>query len=478
MPSLSDILLERGAAGANAISRRGNIYADLIRNLSSAPGQVTQQLRSDQVENARAQEAQQRLGLQGQQLQLQQQEINDRAAQQASVQRGQAALSSAIQAHTSTDPETGHLTQDHEAIYSEVAKVDPQAADAYYQHATAHTKLINDIQNDTLAATQKKLQLQSNLVSSVLDAPPEQRAAAYAAMIGNVNGMFKGSPEIAGTLGKLPPEYSPALDGVLTNIRDSGTSQADKIKAAQEKATSAKTAAETAKLQKETAQIGQAPTMTPYQSAELKLRQGELGVRRSEAAQKAADAAVEKAKGKPLPAAEVDKITELEKSLGAVRDLRESLSQSGATGSLASAEAKYVPDFVTNLTGIGAEAKATAADIKLAQQVVGRIIHGGVLRASDQQAAEKYMPAQGDSPAVIKSKMDAVEKLGMDTRAGHLSNLGKAGFNVSGFQEAAVPPAAAPGGNRNAVAVTAPNGKTYTFMSQADADAFKAKAGL
>jgi hypothetical protein len=184
-----------------------------------------------------------------------------------------------------------------------------------------------------------------------------------------------------------------------------------------------------------------------------------------------ATTAAAKAEGKPLPATEADKISEIDKGLAAVRDLRESLS-TGATGGVARAKATLVPNALANLVPGAAEAKATQADIVRAQQVVGRIIHGGVLRANDQAAAGKYMPQLDDAPSVIQSKLDAVEQMATEGRATHLGNLGKSGYNVSQFATAdtAAPPpkppphaTLAPGRTQRVVQ----NGVTYDVVTDA-----------
>jgi hypothetical protein len=90
--------------------------------------------------------------------------------------------------------------------------------------------------------------------------------------------------------------------------------------------------------------------------------------------------------------------------------------------------APYVP---------GAEAaKETAANIALARQVAGRAIHGGVMRKNDQEQAEQYMPKQDDPPQVVQAKLANILKLANDSKIGHIENLKRGGFDVSGFQSA------------------------------------------
>lgn len=448
MPSIADILIARGAAQANAASRQGNIYGDLIRNLSSAPGQVAQQLRADQMEQTRAQEANARLGLAQGQLQYQQSALAADEAQQVRNQQGQAALSAAIQKHTTTDDETGHVNIDNDAVYKDVSAVAPDIADHWYKGATDHLKQTNEIQNLNVEMAQKKAQLGANLSGSILDAPPDQRAAAYDAARTQALTMYKNVPEISGPWQKLPPTYSPALDTTLTTIRDSGTSQAQKAEAALKKAQQTKTEAETAKTQAETAQIGQPKPIepiTPYQRADLALRQQKETREAAQATTAATEKAAKAKEGKQLPVSEVDKISDIDKSIQAVRDLRGSLA-TGSTGLLARAEAGLVPDFAAPYVPGAVKAKATQADIVRAQQVVGRIIHGGVMRANDQAKAEQYMPKLGDAPETVTQKLDAIEKMGLDTRKDHIGNLGKAGWNVTQFAPVEAPAQAAAGG--------------------------------
>lgn len=55
MASIADLYLAKGNAEAAAILQRGNIYADLIRNLSSVPGQIIQNQRANQQEELKRQ---------------------------------------------------------------------------------------------------------------------------------------------------------------------------------------------------------------------------------------------------------------------------------------------------------------------------------------------------------------------------------------------------------------------------------------
>ncbi len=70
MASIADILIAKGNAQAQAASQRGNIYADLIRNLSSLPGQVIQNQRATEQQNMERQRLQSQIQSAASQQQL------------------------------------------------------------------------------------------------------------------------------------------------------------------------------------------------------------------------------------------------------------------------------------------------------------------------------------------------------------------------------------------------------------------------
>jgi hypothetical protein len=75
--SISDLLIAQGNAAANARSQRGNIYADLIRNLSSLPGQVIQQQRSAQLQDMEQQRLKSQIASAASQQQLDALKVSD-----------------------------------------------------------------------------------------------------------------------------------------------------------------------------------------------------------------------------------------------------------------------------------------------------------------------------------------------------------------------------------------------------------------
>jgi len=83
--------------------------------------------------------------------------------------------------------------------------------------------------------------------------------------------------------------------------------------------------------------------------------------------------------------------------------------------------------------------------------------HTGVLTQQDVDSVKELFPKPGDSKTLRDRKITRVR-----TIIGALEATERGKGSTSG----------------GAVTVAAPNGKTYTFASQADADAFKAKAGI
>ncbi len=247
MASIADILIAKGNAQANARSQRGNIYADLIRNLSSVPGQIVQGQRQQQQFDIQ----QQRLGLETQrakteetlaqqQGELNQQRLNDARQQTEGAQE----LARSISAHTSTDPETGHVTIDHDAVYNEVAGKYPKVATGFIDDWEKYSNHVADTQETMLKATRSKLAILGSLAGSVVEAPESERAMRYASMMGQAQSIFKSVPEISGELSKLPPVYTPESDARLKQIFEQSRSQADRVEEALKRSTTSKNVSE------------------------------------------------------------------------------------------------------------------------------------------------------------------------------------------------------------------------------------------
>jgi hypothetical protein len=180
--------------------------------------------------------------------------------------------------------------------------------------------------------------------------------------------------------------------------------------------------------------------------AQLKVSQGQLGVaqgrltlEQQKAKDEAAAKATKAAQGRPVQTADINKISDLDKSISELKDLGNKLSTGQGMGGMARIENAIVPGGLAPYVPGAEAAKSTAADLALARQVAGRAIHGGVMRKNDQEQAEQYLPKQDDPPQVVQAKLANILKLANDSKIGHIENLKRGGFDVSGFQGALKP---------------------------------------
>lgn len=133
---------------------------------------------------------------------------------------------------------------------------------------------------------------------------------------------------------------------------------------------------------------------------------------------------------RPLSAIEAGKISELNTSLNDLKTLREALGTTGAESKIGA----WLPNVVTEMTGIGAEAKAKQATIDRVKQVIGKALEGGVLRKEDEMKYEKILPTVGDPPENAKAKLDGLEAAIRQRLETQMQALDDAGYDVSRFQ--------------------------------------------
>jgi len=132
---------------------------------------------------------------------------------------------------------------------------------------------------------------------------------------------------------------------------------------------------------------------------------------------------------------DANRIAEMETSLDDVQVLRREI---GATGTASAVEAA-VPNWITDLTGWGADAKARQAVIDRVKQVIGKALEGGVLRKEDEYKYTKILPTIGDTATVAKSKLDGLESALRKRRTRLVENLEDAGYDISRFREREAP---------------------------------------
>lgn len=129
---------------------------------------------------------------------------------------------------------------------------------------------------------------------------------------------------------------------------------------------------------------------------------------------------------------EIVAITDIDASLTDLQTLREVVTQSGATG-IGPLLGAALPNFVTEATGIGLEAKQRQAVIDRVKQVIGKALEGGVLRKEDEEKYKLILPTIGDPPAVVITKLDGLEAAMGARRTTLLENLQRGRVDISQF---------------------------------------------
>jgi hypothetical protein len=136
--------------------------------------------------------------------------------------------------------------------------------------------------------------------------------------------------------------------------------------------------------------------------------------------------------GRPVTSGDANRVADLDTSLDDLNTLTKAIGGSKATGTRAKVGAA-LPNFVTELTGAGAEAKSKQAVIDRVKQVIGKALEGGVLRKEDEYKYEKILPTIGDVPSVVQSKLLGLSKAIKQRRQTLLDSLGDAGYDTERF---------------------------------------------
>jgi hypothetical protein len=135
--------------------------------------------------------------------------------------------------------------------------------------------------------------------------------------------------------------------------------------------------------------------------------------------------------GKPLLSGEINKFNDFRSGLNTMDRLAGEVEKTGA----AAKAGAMVPGFITEMTGLGAEAKSRQAVLDQAKQVIGKAMEGGVLRKEDETKYMKILPIIGDPPAVAKSKLLNLKSVMAQDAEIYLETLEAAGRNVTKVRE-------------------------------------------
>ena len=470
MSSISDLLIAQGNAQANARSQRGNIYADLIRNLSSLPGQVVQQQRAVQQDEMRRQMQQQQIDLSKNEQALQQQRLTQ--AQAEAQQKQQATTrQSSIDAVLGADvwDENGYI--DLGKVREKAAAADPSIV----PHAVAVASKLNQ-QTDEWKETQAKAeQAQLALAGRRNDAigmaglelmgggadvdqgsyelaigqfvkhklvDPQQaeawlNASTPAERKANVAAMIRGSKEATSMLAK--PKLSDH-DPAKALIDETG-----KVIVPAEAPVPKPSEAETARHNLATEAISRMTAGRAEASAAETARHNRA----------MEESARNRTSARPVLSGDVNRIADIDTSLNEITALRDEVKTSGAGSKIGA----MLPNVVSEYTGIGAEAKKRQSQIDRTKQLIGKTLEGGVLRKEDELKYERILPTIGDPPDVAARKLDGLERMLKQKRETVIETLDDAGFNVEAMKKRGPAGGSKTGGR---VRVVGPNGQTGT----------------
>ena len=162
---------------------------------------------------------------------------------------------------------------------------------------------------------------------------------------------------------------------------------------------------------------------------------------RSEAAGQSASAGDNA--GRAVTSGDAGRISELNTSLDDLAVLGntlfpdaigEDMETEAMTGTWAALSAG-APNWVTELTGWGTDAKGRQAVIDRVKQVIGKALEGGVLRKEDEYKYTKILPTIKDVPEVVKTKLDGLKAAILLRRERFVESLTDAGYDTTAYAE-------------------------------------------
>ena len=112
----------------------------------------------------------------------------------------------------------------------------------------------------------------------------------------------------------------------------------------------------------------------------------------------------------------------------------EDMETEAMTGTWAALSAA-APNWVTELTGWGTDAKGRQAVIDRVKQVIGKALEGGVLRKEDEYKYTKILLTIKDVPEVVKTKLDGLKAAILLRRERFVESLTDAGYNTTAYAE-------------------------------------------
>jgi len=135
--------------------------------------------------------------------------------------------------------------------------------------------------------------------------------------------------------------------------------------------------------------------------------------------------------GRPVTSGDANRLKDYDTGLDDVTTIK-NLLKPGTTGAKAAVGA-WVPNFITEWTGWGQDAKSTQAVIDRVKQVIGKTLEEGVLRKEDEAKYEKILPTIKDPYPVVATKIAGLERAIQLKKQRQLEALSDADYDVSKF---------------------------------------------
>ena len=127
---------------------------------------------------------------------------------------------------------------------------------------------------------------------------------------------------------------------------------------------------------------------------------------------------------------DVNRIAEVKTAINDLDALEKQLGTTGAASQLGT----MAPNWLTEATGIGSDAKSRQGTTDRVKQVIGKTLEGGVLRREDEYKYTKILPTIGDPPVVAKAKLQGLRTAIKERFGTQLDALEDAGFDVSNYR--------------------------------------------
>lgn len=137
--------------------------------------------------------------------------------------------------------------------------------------------------------------------------------------------------------------------------------------------------------------------------------------------------------GRAVTSGDAGDLADYTTALDDIAFVRSALAGNKATGAKAAVGAA-IPNWATEFTGWGADAKQKQAVIDRVKQVIGKTLEGGVLRKEDEIKYGKILPTISDPPELVTSKLAGLQEAITKRQQRKVDALADAGYDVEKFR--------------------------------------------